>query len=171
MEKKLIVIVPAAGAGKRLGLGINKAFALLRGAPLIVHCLHMLEQTKLVQRVREVTQATAAVYGATADIEISAGGPPLICDPATTDDFVKYMRELDLPGAMEYPNISASASEDFAFVAERVPSAFIYLSSGYMDERGNYSAHNPKVQFNEEVLPRGAAYLAQCAQRWLEEHH
>ena len=128
-------------------------------------------QTKLVQRVREVTQATAAVYGATADIEISAGGPPLICDPVTTDDFVKYMRELDLPGAMEYPNISASASEDFAFVAERVPSAFIYLSSGYMDERGNYSAHNPKVQFNEEVLPRGAAYLAQCAQRWLEEHH
>ena len=80
-------------------------------------------------------------------------------------------RELDLPGAMEYPNISASASEDFAFVAERVPSAFMYLSSGYMDERGNYSAHNPKVQFNEEVLPRGAAYLAQCAQRWLEEHH
>ena len=128
-------------------------------------------QTKLVQRVREVTQATAAVYGATADIEISAGGPPLICDPATTDDFVKYMRELDLPGAMECPNISASASEDFAFVAERVPSAFMYLSSGYMDERGNYSAHNPKVQFNEEVLPRGAAYLAQCAQRWLEEHH
>lgn len=128
-------------------------------------------QTKLVQRVREVMQATAAVYGATADIEISAGGPPLICDPATTDDFVKYMRELDLPGAMEYPNISASASEDFAFVAERVPSAFMYLSSGYMDERGNYSAHNPKVQFNEEVLPRGAAYLAQCAQRWLEEHH
>lgn len=73
-------------------------------------------QTKLVQRVREVTQATAAVYGATADIEISAGGPPLICDPATTDDFVKYMKELDLPGAMECPNISASASEDFAFV-------------------------------------------------------
>jgi len=97
--------------------------------------------------------------------------PPVICAPATTDDFVKYMRELDLPGAMEYPNISASASEDFAFVAERVPSAFMYLSSGYMDERGNYSAHNPKVQFNEEVLPRGAAYLAQCAQRWLEEHH
>ena len=50
MEKKLIVIVPAAGVGKRLGLGINKAFALLRGAPLIVHCLHMLEQTELVQR-------------------------------------------------------------------------------------------------------------------------
>lgn len=81
-----------------------------------------------------------------------------------------YMRELKLPETMEYPNISASASEDFAFVAEQVPSTFMYLSSGYMDERGAYSAHNPKVQFNEEVLPRGAAYLAHCAQRWLEEH-
>lgn len=50
MEKKLIAIVPAAGAGKRLGLGVNKAFALLRGAPLVVHCLRMLEQTALVQR-------------------------------------------------------------------------------------------------------------------------
>ena len=46
--EKLVAIVPAAGAGKRLGLGINKAFAVLRGAPLIVHCLRMLAQTELV---------------------------------------------------------------------------------------------------------------------------
>lgn len=47
-EDKLIVIVPAAGAGKRLGLGINKAFAMLAGVPLLVHCLHMLADTGLV---------------------------------------------------------------------------------------------------------------------------
>ena len=47
--EKLVAIVPAAGAGKRLGLGINKAFAELRGAPLIVHCLAMLARTKLVR--------------------------------------------------------------------------------------------------------------------------
>ena len=46
--EKLVAIVPAAGAGKRLGLGINKAFAILRGAPLLVHCLHMLARTELV---------------------------------------------------------------------------------------------------------------------------
>lgn len=47
---KLITIVPAAGAGKRLGLGKNKAFALLKGIPLIVHCLKMLASTELVDR-------------------------------------------------------------------------------------------------------------------------
>lgn len=127
-------------------------------------------QEKLVKRVKEVAEATAAVYGATAEVDISAGGPPLICDGDNTKDFVRYMRELSMPETMEYPDIAASASEDFAFIAERVPSTFMYLSSGFLDERGAASAHNPKVQFNEECLPRGAAYLAHCAQRWLEEH-
>lgn len=48
--KKIIAVIPAAGAGKRLGLGINKAFAMLRGAPLIVHCLKMLADTDMIKR-------------------------------------------------------------------------------------------------------------------------
>lgn len=44
---KLTVIVPAAGAGKRMGLGHNKAFALLQGIPLLVHCLTMIKRTGL----------------------------------------------------------------------------------------------------------------------------
>ena len=43
----------------------------------------------------------------------------------------------------------------------------MYLSAGYMDERGDAPAHNPKVQFNEEVCPIGSACLAHCAVRWL----
>ena len=70
------------------------------------------------------------------------------------------MKELDIPKLTPYPGISASASEDFANIAEQVPSAFMYLSAGYMDDRGKYSAHNPKVQFNEDVCPIGAACLA-----------
>ena len=80
------------------------------------------------------------------------------------------MRELPIPGFAEYAGISASASEDFATIAEKVPSTFMYLSAGYEDERGAYSAHNPKVRFNEDVCPIGAAYLAHCASRWLEKH-
>lgn len=55
--EKLIVVVPAAGAGKRLGLGFNKAFAMLRGAPLLAHCLRMLERTQLVERAVVVLAA------------------------------------------------------------------------------------------------------------------
>ena len=96
--------------------------------------------------------------------------PPLICDQAMTEEIVSYMKELDIPGLTPYPGVSASASEDFAVIAERVPSVFMYLSAGYLDERGDYPAHHPKVQFNEEVCPIGAACLAHCAVRWLEEN-
>ena len=80
------------------------------------------------------------------------------------------MTELPIPNATGYSGIAASASEDFALIAERIPSTFMYLSAGYEDERGDYPAHNPKVQFNEDVLPIGAACLAHSAVRWLEEH-
>ena len=46
----LIAVIPAAGAGKRLGLGINKAFAKINSVPLLVHCLTMLSRTKLIIR-------------------------------------------------------------------------------------------------------------------------
>lgn len=45
------VIVPAAGAGKRLGLGKNKAFACIRGVPLLVLCLQNLARIPLVKQV------------------------------------------------------------------------------------------------------------------------
>ena len=69
-----------------------------------------------------------------------------------TDEMVSYMEELPIPGLTPVPDTSASASEDFAIIAERVPSVFMYLSAGYMDERGDVPAHNPKVQFNEDGL-------------------
>ena len=96
--------------------------------------------------------------------------PPLICDPKLTDEFVGYMKEMNIPGMMPYPGISASASEDFASIAEKVPSTFMYLSAGYPDERGQYGAHNPKVQFNEGVCPIGPSCLAYCATQWLKNN-
>ena len=86
MMEKLVAIVPAAGAGKRLGLGINKAFAELRGAPLIVHCLAMLARTELVSEAivvlapAEVEEGAALLarfapsYFATLPFKVVAGG-------------------------------------------------------------------------------------------------
>ena len=125
---------------------------------------------KLLRRLREVSEAVAAVYGGGADVVFVSGVPALVCDGALTKEIVGYMEELAIPGAAGYSGVSASASEDFALIAEQIPSAFLYLSAGYADERGDYPAHNPKVRFNEDVLPIGAACLAHCAVRWLEEH-
>lgn len=54
----ITVIVPAAGVGRRLGLGKNKVFAAVGGLPLLVRCLRMLARTGLVRRAIVVTGAT-----------------------------------------------------------------------------------------------------------------
>lgn len=124
----------------------------------------------LVRRMKEVAEKTAEVYGGTVEIEMLSEVPPLICDGKLVGEFTGYMAELGIPGAMPYPGVSSSASEDFAVIAARVPSVFMYLSAGYLDERGAAPAHNPKVQFNEDVCPIGAACYAHCAEQWLKAH-
>ena len=125
---------------------------------------------KLVRRIEEVAQAVAKVYGGSAELQWISQVPPLICSSALTESVVRYLKELPIPGLSFYPGASASASEDFAVIAEAVPSAFLYLSAGFQDERGAYPAHNPKVRFNEAVCPIGVASLVHCAKRWLEDN-
>ena len=57
MKELLTVIVPAAGEGRRMGFGKNKAFITIQGIPLLVLCMKMLAQTGMVRRVIVVTRA------------------------------------------------------------------------------------------------------------------
>lgn len=141
--------------------------AVLQGT---IRTNHKEARELLVRRMKEVAEKTAEVYKGTAQIEMISEVPPLICNPKMTDEIVGYMNEMNIPGLTPYPDVSASASEDFAVIAEKVPSTFMYLSAGYQDERGTYPAHHPKVQFNEDVCPIGSACLANCAVRWLAAH-
>lgn len=125
---------------------------------------------KLVARMKEVAEKTADLYRGSAHVEMISEVPPLLCNTKLTDELVGYMEELNIPGMTPYPGITTSASEDFAVIVEKVPSTFIYLSAGFPDERGDYTAHNPKVQFNEDVFPIGASCMAHCATEWLKNN-
>ena len=103
-------------------------------------------------------------------MEMSGGVPPLLCDPQLTEEMVRYLQELSIPDWTGLSGFSASASEDFSYIASKIPSTYIHLSAGFEDERGDASAHNPKVQFNEDVLPIGAACMAHCVTEWLKAH-
>ncbi len=60
---KLVVIVPAAGVGKRMGLGYNKAFAKIGGVPILVYCMAMLARTQLVDEAIVVLGETELAAG------------------------------------------------------------------------------------------------------------
>lgn len=135
-----------------------------------LRCNSEKERKFILQRLSEVVDAVAKMYRGSATITMLAGTPPLICDPQSVDDFVGYMRELDVPGQCEHVGMHAASSEDFSAVLSEIPGAYMFLSAGFTDGRETYNQHHPKVEFNEEVMKSGAAYLAHCATRWLEEH-
>ena len=44
----------------------------------------------------------------------------------------------------------------------------IMLGAGPADESKRLGQHNPKIEFNEDVLPIGAAIYAQAATDWMK---
>ena len=135
--EKLVAIVPAAGAGKRLGLGINKAFAVLRGAPLIVHCLAMLARTQLVSQAivvlapAEVEEGSEllgryqADYFSSLPIKVVAGGKErqdsvanaLAVVPADADYIAVHDGARPFAGRAVFERTLAAAKEQGAAIA------------------------------------------------------
>ncbi|MBQ8203531.1 MAG: amidohydrolase [Clostridia bacterium] len=113
------------------------------------------ETEKTVKRIAEK-------LGGSAKLRFNSGTPPLICNRDFTERVVEYIKELSRD-IKTIPDISVTASDDFAFISERVPSAYIYLSAGFSDNKGEYTAHHPRVLFNEDVLPLGVAAFCKCA--------
>ena len=53
-------------------------------------------------------------------------------------------------------------SEDFAFLLEARPGAYVFLGQGGAD--GGCLLHNPHYDFNDAVIPLGAGSLAALAE-------
>ena len=62
-----------------------------------------------------------------------------------------------------------TASEDFSFMLDALPGAYIILGNGDRDGVGGglCEVHNPGYDFNDEILPIGASYFARVAESWL----
>ncbi len=127
-------------------------------------------RAQLLRRMEEVVQGVAATYGGSAKIDFISDVPPLICNRELTEELVRFLQELEIPGSRMNSRLVSNASEDFAVLAEKIPTSYMFLSAGFADPRGLYAGHNPHVRFNEDVCPIGAAAYAHCALRWLESH-
>jgi len=123
---------------------------------------------KLKTRISEISRAVASAFRTEAKISFGKGTPALRNDVALCTLVGKYCREL-LPHEYVLPAEmlgSVGGSEDFAYIAEKVPAAMLCLSAGL----GEYPLHHPKVCFDESTIPTGGAVLAYTAARWLYDN-
>ena len=103
-------------------------------------------------------------------MEELASAPPLQNDPALTEDMAALAETLLGREKVCRLKEGGMGSEDFASYTYELPCAYLLLGAGSPQEDPRYGQpmHNPKVVFNEDVLPLGAALLTAGAMHRLE---
>ncbi len=119
----------------------------------------------LKNRLVATASGVAAVYGVSAEVTLDKGCPTLINDKAMCECAQRCCKELLGEGAVLPASElgGAGGSEDFAYIAERVPAVCLLISA----EANEYPLHHPKVVFDESAIPAGGAVYAYTAIRYL----
>ncbi|MFM0281398.1 M20 family metallopeptidase [Paraburkholderia sediminicola] len=119
----------------------------------------------LEQRIRDVVQAQAAVYGARAEVTYEASYPVLVNDAAMTDFASGVARDWVGDDGMIADLQPLTGSEDFAWFLQKCPGCYLIIGNG--DGEGSCMVHNPGYDFNDDILMTGAGYWVRLVERFL----
>jgi len=115
-------------------------------------------QAMVQRRLAEVVAGTAAAYGVTARLDYEPGYPPTINDPAATAFAAGVAAEVGGKVIADAPR--EMGSEDFAYMLERCPGAYLFLGNG-----NTAGLHHPAYDFDDAVSPYGASFFARLVER------
>jgi hippurate hydrolase len=119
----------------------------------------------LEQRIRALVTAHAEGYGARAEIEYERGYPVVVNSAAETDFARRVAEELVGPERVIHPFPPVTGSEDFAYYLQHKPGCFFRLGNG----EDGAMLHNPRYDFNDEILTVGAAFWTRLVERYLAQ--
>lgn len=121
-------------------------------------CFSPATQAIIDRRMDELAHGLAALHGATATVSNSWGTVPLVNHPEQTVVAAAAARGLVGDGAVETDATPVTGGEDFAFMLEAKPGAFIFIGNGVGPDGVVHGLHTPKFDFNDTIIPLGAAW-------------
>ena len=117
------------------------------------------------RRIREIATAVASGLGGSAQLEYIRGYPATV-NTAREADFAARVGERIFGRDNVVREFDPTmGGEDFAYMLRARPGAYVLLGQG-----GGASGcwlHNPTYDFNDDVIPLGAGYLAALAEEAL----
>jgi amidohydrolase len=125
------------------------------------------------QRMRTIAENTAAAFDAQVDFRFHRNYPPLI-NHAREAAFAAEVAQ-SVVGAQNVDSHvePTMGAEDFAFMLQHKPGAYIFIGNGEGDHRGAghgigpCNLHNASYDFNDDLLPVGASYWVRLAEAYL----
>lgn len=117
------------------------------------------EVQRLVRaRIDALATATAAAYGAVAEVTHTSG-PPALVNHAREADLAAEVA-LAVSGVAQRDLEPTMGGEDFSEMLLERPGAYLFIGNGESAD-----LHNPRYEFNDDIIPAGCSWFAAMAER------
>lgn len=121
------------------------------------------DREMVLNKVRELTRTQAEGYGCTFEIREGVPGAVLVNTPEETRKAYEIAREAFGEERTVFPGPTFLGSEDFAFMLQQRPGTYCFIGNG-----DTPMVHHPEFIFNQDNLPRGAAYWVALVEGYLQ---
>jgi amidohydrolase len=111
-------------------------------------------------RLKEIVEGTARLYGATAKCTYLRDYPVTVNHPRQTDFAAAVAGDVAGAGRVDTKVAPVMGAEDFSFMLEARPGAYIFCGNG-----ASANLHHPAYDFNDAAIPFGASYWIRLVEK------
>lgn len=131
-------------------------------------CFSSSTQELIERRIREIAEGVCRAHGAEAGVSYRNEFIPLVNEARAVKVASSAAGDVVGPRRFDGHHPLWPASEDFARFLEHVRGCFTLIGNGTTGHYGE-SLHSPRYDFNDEILPVGAAFWTQLVRTALQE--
>jgi hippurate hydrolase len=159
-QQMAVITVGAITAGKASNVIPDSADMLIS-----VRALDNAVRDHLEARIKHLIHAQADAFGARAEVHYSSDYPLLLNHPGMTEFATQVA--LDWLGEEEVLTDIApfNGSEDFAWFLRERPGCYLIIGNGEGEK--SCMIHDPRYDFNDDILMRGAGYWIKLTEAYL----
>jgi hippurate hydrolase len=159
-----VISVCAMHAGDPGAMSVVPGNATLVGT---VRTFNPQVQDMVERRLHELCSAVALGFGATAVVHYERIYPATV-NTAVESAFAADVAESLVGSAQVVRDLDPSmGSEDFAFMLQVKPGAYLRIGQGAENGVGSCVLHNTRYDFNDDILPLGAALHASLVEQFM----
>ena len=122
----------------------------------------------MLSGLKRIVKGNGVLYGVKAELEFPPALPAVINNGPATRVAAKAAASVITEECVISQGRSSLGGEDFAFYLEKIKGCLVRFGAQLPDETG--PAHSSTFDFDEAVLPLGAAWYAQVALQFLQKN-
>lgn len=115
-------------------------------------------QDQIEAGMKRIAESVATAFGAEIDFTFKRGYPATVNHAEQTEKAARIAEAVLGEGKVTRDMQPVMGAEDFSFMLEKRPGA--YIAMGQAGGPSGCMVHNPKYDFNDEILPVGASWYA-----------